>query len=139
MITWDVHHWPFGEEVKDDQLELGREVPLAPSIAPGLVTAHERAAAILDNLGLLHDVIADILVHPNASNPRAAIDAAVSLFTDRSARLVEVDEWIKMALRHSIFEQGGPALMVMSQTDRNANGHAQHARGGRAIPPGGMR
>lgn len=23
MIKWDVHYWPFGEEVKDDQVELG--------------------------------------------------------------------------------------------------------------------
>lgn len=115
------------------------ELPLAPSIAPGLVTAHERAAAIIDNLHLLHEVLAEILVHPDATNPRGAIDAAVALFTDRGARIVAVDDWIKMALRHSIFEQGGPALMVMTQSDRNASGHAQHARGGRAIPPGGMR
>ena len=23
MIKWDVHYWPFGEEVKDDVVELG--------------------------------------------------------------------------------------------------------------------
>lgn len=115
------------------------ELPLAPSIAPGLVTAHERAAAIIDNLNLLHDVIADILVHPKATNPRPAIADAIALFSDRRARIVDVDEWIKMALRHGIFEQGGPALMVMTQTDRNGSGHTQHTRGGRAIPPGGMR
>lgn len=115
------------------------ELPLAPSIAPGLVSAHERASAIIDNMNLLHDVIGDILVHPKARNVRAAIDAAVALFTDRSARVVEVDDWITMALRHSIFEQGGPALRTMTQPDRNGSGHAQHARGGRSIPPGGMR
>jgi hypothetical protein len=115
------------------------EFPLAPSIAPGLVSVHERSAAILDNLNMLQDVIADILVHPKASNPRAAIDEAIGQFVDPKYRVVEVDEWIKMALRHSIFAQGGPALMEMTRPDRNSSGHAQHARGGRSIPPGGMR
>lgn len=115
------------------------ELPLAPSIAPGLVSVHERSAAILDNVNMLQDVIADILVHPKATNPRAAIDEAIGQFVDREYRVVEVDEWIKMALRHSIFAQGGPALMEMTRPDRNSSGHAQHARGGRSIPPGGMR
>lgn len=115
------------------------ELPLAPSIAPGLVAVHERSAAILDNLNMLHDVLAEIVVHPKALNPRAAIDEAIAQFVDRNYRVVEVDEWIKMALRHSIFAQGGPALMEMTRPDRNSSGHAQHARGGRSIAPGGMR
>ena len=45
-----------------------------------------------------------------------------------------------MALRHSIFAQGGPALGVMTASDRNSSGHFQHTgRGGRAMPPGGVR
>lgn len=115
------------------------ELPLAPSIAPGLVAVHERSAAILDNLNMLQDVLADILAHPRVPNPRAAIDEAIAQFIDRNYRVVDVDEWIKMALRHSIFAQGGPALMEMTRPDRNSSGHAQHARGGRSIPPGGMR
>lgn len=115
------------------------ELPLAPSIAPGLVTIHERSAVILDNMNMLHDVLMDILAHPTVANRRAAVEEAVTQFLDPRHRVVDVDEWIKMALRHSIFEQGGPALMTMVQTDRNGSGHAQHVRGGRAIPPGGMR
>lgn len=115
------------------------ELPLAPSIAPGLVSAHLRAAAIIDNLNMLHDVLGDILVHPKVKNLPAAIDEAIVLFTDRSERVVEVDDWITMALRHSIFAQGGPALRTMTQSDRNSSGHAQHARGSRSISPGGMR
>ena len=115
------------------------ELPLAPSISPGLVSAHERAAAIIDNLNMMHDVLADILVHAKAGNVRGAIDEAIVQFTDRRYRVVEVDDWITMALRHSIFAQGGPALSTMTQSDRNSSGHFQHARGARSIPPGGMR
>ena len=115
------------------------ELPLAPSIAPRLVSASERAAAIIDNLNIMQDVLADVLVHPKVTNLRAATDEVLAQFTDRTYRIVEVDDWITMALRHSIFEQGGPALGTMTRSERNNSGHLQHLRGGRAIPPGGMR
>ena len=115
------------------------ELPLAPSIAPGLVSAHLRAAAIIDNLNMMHDVLADVLVHPKVGDVRAAIDEVIAQFTDRSYRVVEVDDWITMALRHSIFAQGGPALGTMTQSDRNSSGHFQHFGRARSISPGGMR
>jgi hypothetical protein len=115
------------------------ELPLAPSIAPTLVSASLRAAAIIDNLNIMQDVLGDVAVHPKVGNLRAAIDEVIDQFTDRGYRIVDVDDWITMALRHSIFEQGGPALGTMTRSERNNSGHLQHLRGGRAIPPGGMR
>lgn len=112
------------------------ELPLAPCIAPGLVAIHLRAAAILDNLNMLHAVLADVLVHRKVGNVRAALDGAIAQFTSRTDRVVEVDDWIQMALRHSIFAQGGPALGTMTQSERNNNGHLQHATGGRATMRG---
>jgi hypothetical protein len=112
------------------------ELPLAPCIAPGLVTIHLRAAAILDNLSMLHAVLADVLVHPKVGNLRTALDDAIAQFTSRTYRVVDVDDWIQMALRHSIFAQGGPALGTMTQSERNNNGHLQHATGGRATMRG---
>lgn len=112
------------------------ELPLSPCIAPGLVTIHLRAAAILDNLNMLHVVLTDVLVHPKVGNLRAALDGAIAQFTSRTDRVVEVDDWIQMALRHSIFAQGGPALGTMTQSERNNNGHLQHAKGGRATMRG---
>ena len=114
------------------------ELPLAPCISPGLVSAHLRAAAIIDNLNMMHDVLADVLVHPKAGDVRAAIDEVIVQFTDRRYRIVEVDDWITMALRHSIFQQGGPALGTMTANERNTSGHSQHGRGARAMPPRGM-
>ena len=103
------------------------------------VAAQLRAAAIIDNLNMMHDVLADVLVHPKVGNVRAAIDEVIAQFTDRSYRVVEVDDWITMALRHSIFAQGGPALGTMTQSDRNSSGHFQHFGRARSISPGGMR
>jgi hypothetical protein len=115
------------------------ELPLAPCISPGLVSAHLRTAAIIDNLNMMHDVLADVLVHPKVGDVRAAIDEVIAQFTDPRARIVEVDDWITMALRHSIFQQGGPALGIMTANERNTSGHSQHSRGARAMPPRGMR
>ena len=114
------------------------ELPLAPCISPGLVSAHLRAAAIIDNLNMMHDVLADVLIHPKVGDVRAAIDEVIAQFTDPRSRIVEVDDWITMALRHSIFQQGGPALGTMTANERNTSGHSQHGRGARAMPPRGM-
>jgi hypothetical protein len=115
------------------------QLPLAPCISPGLVSTHVRAAAIIDNLNMMHDVLADVLVHAKVRDLRAAIDEVIGQFTDPRARIVEVDDWITMALRHSIFQQGGPALGTMTANERNNSGHLQHSRGARAMPPRGMR
>lgn len=115
------------------------ELPLTPSISPGLVSAHLRAAAIIDNLNMMHAVLADVLIHPKVGDVRAAIDEVIVQFTDPRYRIVEVDDWITMALRHSIFHQGGPALGTMTESERNSSGHFQHSRSARSMPPGGMR
>ncbi len=112
------------------------ELPLAPSIAPELVTTHLRTAAIIDNLNMMQAVLVDVLVHPKVGNVRAALDQVIAQFTDRRYRVVDVDDWIMMALRHSIFEQGGPAIGVMTVSDRTGSGHFQHLGGGRGILPG---
>ena len=102
------------------------ELPLAPAIAPGLVASSERAAAIIDNLNMMLSVIQDVLVHPAVGDRRAAVSEAVAQFSDRPYRCVQVDEWIVVALRHSIFDQGGYALAAMSGYERNAFGHGHH-------------
>ncbi len=83
------------------------ELPLAPAIAPGLVATHDRAAAIIDNLNMMMDVLFDVLVRRGVADRRSAVDTVLDQFTDRQYRCVPADEWIVVALRHSIFEQGG--------------------------------
>ena len=113
------------------------ELPLAPAIAPGLVALHERSAAIIDNLNMMLDVISDVLVHPGVANRRAEVDDVIARFTDRQYRCVQTEEWIVVALRHSIFAQGGHALAAMSGYERNAFSgmHGQHFGRRRAPPP----
>jgi hypothetical protein len=106
------------------------ELPLTPPIAPLLVSAHPRAAIILDNLNMLQDVLSDILVAPGAKDVQAALDETITQFLDPTFRVTDRYDWMVMALRHSIFNQGGPALGTMTRTERNNSGHAQHLQGG---------
>ena len=112
------------------------ELPLAPAIAPGLVLLHDRSASIIDNLNMMLDVLTDVLVHPKVANRRVAVDDVIAQFTDRQYRCVQIDEWIILALRHSIFAQGGPALSTMNTYERNgfSGAHGQHY-GPRRPPP----
>jgi hypothetical protein len=113
------------------------ELPLAPAIAPGLVAVHEHAAAILDNLDMMQDVLTDVLVHGGVPDRRGAVNEVVRQFTTREFRCVQTDEWIVVALRHSIFAQGGFALRSMDGYERNAffGGHSQHYAARRLPPP----
>jgi hypothetical protein len=112
------------------------ELPLAPAIAPGLVAIHERAASIVDNLNMMLDVVTDVLVNAPLADRAAALDEVLSQFTNRNFRCVQDDEWIVVALRHSIFDQGGFALAPMKGYERNAasGGHGQHYAIKRAPP-----
>ena len=112
------------------------ELPLAPAIAPGLVALHERSAEIIDNLNVMQDVLLDVLVRSDVPNRGATVNEVVAQFTNRNYRCVQADEWIVVALRHSIFEQGGPAVGTM-EYERNAfsGGHGQHYAVRRAPPP----
>jgi hypothetical protein len=50
------------------------ELPLTPSIAPGLVFWHTRASIILDNPHMMHDVLADVLVSPDVEDVQGTSD-----------------------------------------------------------------
>lgn len=95
------------------------ELPMAPAIAPDLYSQSPEAAIILDNLNILETVIADILSYPNVEDRDAAMDAAVSLFTNKELEESESMEYLLFALRGGIYDQGGPAVGELTQSERN--------------------
>lgn len=106
------------------------ELPMAPAIAPDLYSQSPEAALILDNLNILETVIADILSYPNMEDRDAAMDAAVALFTNKEIVNDQPMEYLLFALRGGIYEQGGPAVGELTQSERNRSRAAmdmQHA------------
>lgn len=114
------------------------EIPLAPAIAPGFIWASPESAMIWDNLSLLLEVLADVLASPEALDATAATEATLDFFLDPELAVTDQDEWEIMALRHGIFFQGGYPLVLMTESERNANGHAAHLSGGGLVSIPGM-
>jgi hypothetical protein len=114
------------------------ELPLAPTIAPGLIFLNPEAAMIWDNVTMMQEVLADVLAAPDVPDVHAAIEEAVDHFMDPVNGITDQGFWEIMALRHGIFFQGGYPLAVMLESELNANSHAAHMREGGAIIVPGM-
>jgi hypothetical protein len=58
------------------------EMPMTAAVAPEFARRHPRAAAIFDNLHMMHDIISDILASPMIprERKRAAIEAQLAEF-----------------------------------------------------------
>lgn len=95
------------------------ELPMAPAIAPDLYSQSPEAAFILDNLNILETLVSDILFYPNLENRESLIAQAVSLFTDKDTSNVETYDYLLFALRGGIYNQGGPAVGELMQSERN--------------------
>lgn len=91
---------------------LPSEMPMTPAIAPTFTARYPGAAAIFDNLHMMHDVISDILVSPEVPRDRTReeIYRQIGLFQDADHLALSDDAWIAMALGHGTEAQGGPAL-----------------------------
>ena len=95
------------------------ELPMAPAIAPDLYSQSPEAAIILDNLNLLETVIADILAFPNAQSREELMNQATTYFTGKDTNNAQSMDYLLFALRGGIYNQGGPAVGELMQSERN--------------------
>ena len=95
------------------------ELPMAPAIAPDLYSQSPEAAIILDNLNLLETVIADILAYPNTEIRDELMDQAINYFTGKDTNNAQSMDYLLFALRGGIYNQGGPAVGELMQSERN--------------------
>jgi hypothetical protein len=80
----------FWRMLDDAPSRMPETMPMTLDVAPAFAARHPRAAAIFDNLHMMHDIIADILASDTvpAARKRAEIYAALSEFQDGSRNLV---------------------------------------------------
>ena len=95
------------------------EPPMAPTIAPTLYSLSPDAAMVLDNLNVFETLIADVLSYPNVDNKGDALDQHLAAFTDHDAMTGTTMDYLLFALRGGIYDQGGPAIGDLSQSERN--------------------
>jgi hypothetical protein len=106
------------------------ELPMAAAIAPDLYSQSPEATIIIDNLNVLETIVADIMSYPNLEQREELIEAVTSRFTDNEASNVAPEDYLLFALRGGIYNQGGPAVGELSQSERNRSRSAmdmQHA------------
>jgi len=74
-------------------------MPMTAAVAPRFTARHPRAAAIFDNLHMMHDIISDILRSERVPRDlkRKTIEAALTEFRDGSKNVMTRSEWLEMA------------------------------------------
>lgn len=95
------------------------ELPMAPAIAPNLYSQSAEAAVILDNLNVLETMVADIMAYPNLDDRAELIAALAADFTNKTENLADSMNYLLFALRGGIYNQGGPAVGELMQSERN--------------------
>ncbi len=106
------------------------ELPMAPAIAPNLYSQSMEAAVIIDNLNVLETIVADVMAYPNLDNRAELIEAWTGEFTSKTENLSDSMSYLLFALRGGIYNQGGPAVGELMQSERNRSRSAmdmQHA------------
>ncbi|MCY4296018.1 MAG: hypothetical protein OXE54_03490, partial [Gammaproteobacteria bacterium] len=95
------------------------ELPMAPAIAPNLYSQSMEAAVIIDNLNVLETIVADIMAYPNLDNRAELIESFTAEFTNKTDNLNDSMSYLLFALRGGIYNQGGPAVGELMQSERN--------------------
>lgn len=99
-------------------VNLPTDIPTMPAIAPTVFARHQAAAMIVDNIAMLEIVVGDILAHPDVGDRAASIAAITAQFIDKENNLEDQMRYTIFALRGGIFNQGGPAMSEMEQSER---------------------
>jgi hypothetical protein len=95
-VEWTLER--FRGMLADAPRTMPQVMPMTSAIAPEFTRRHPRAAAIFDNLHMLHDIISDILVSDVVpmNGRRAAMDAALDEFQSAAANVMTEAEWYGM-------------------------------------------
>ena len=109
----------LGSETGMTMFPAPTEMPTVPAIAPSLYSQSPAAAVIIDNLNMLEVAVANIIAYPNLMNRAQAVDDAVRAYTDKEYGIAVTEDYLLSALRGGIFNQGGPAIGALDQSERN--------------------
>ncbi|MGH7629734.1 MAG: YybH family protein [Gemmatimonadales bacterium] len=132
----------FWSMVEDSSRGFPRVMPMTSAIAPRFTAAHPRAAAIFDNLHMMHDIISDILAADTVpeNRKRVVIYAALDEFQDSTRNVMTRDQWLHMADHMGgIGAMGGPATgpaVPAPPAGAPHEGHSPRHEGHAGPPPG---
>lgn len=106
----------FWSMLKDGPANFPAVMPLTSAIAPAFSARHPRAAAIFDNLHMMHDIISDVLAADTVprDRKRTVIYQQLAEFRDGSRNVMSLDDWRDMAeMMGGVGRMGGPATGLL--------------------------
>jgi hypothetical protein len=106
----------FWAMLEDAPATMPQVMPMTATVAPRFTEGHPRAAAIFDNLHMMHDIISDILAADTVprARKRRVIYAALDEFRDSTRNVMTRAEWLMMGDHMGGIEaMGGPATGLL--------------------------
>jgi len=106
----------FWTMLHDPPATMPRVMPMAATVAPLFTERHPRAAAIFDNLHMMHDIISDILAADTVprEKKREVIYAVLAEFRDTTRNVMTREDWLMMGHHMGgIDAMGGPAVGLL--------------------------
>jgi hypothetical protein len=107
----------FWSMLEDAPSRMPKMMPMTPAIAPRFSERHPRAAAIFDNLHMMHDIISDILVADTVPHQkkREVIYAQLDRLQDTTSNVMSWDEWRNMGeMMGGVDVMGGSATGLVA-------------------------
>jgi hypothetical protein len=88
----------FWAMLENPPSRMPRVMPMTATIAPTFARRHPRAAAIFDNLHMMHDIISDILVSDSVppGRKRDVIYAQLGELADSTSQVMTWEDWWEM-------------------------------------------
>lgn len=106
----------FWQMLENPPRGMPQVMPMTATVAPEFTKRHPRAAAIFDNLHMMHDIISDILAADTVprDKKRAVIYAVLAEFRDTTRNVMTREEWLMMGHHMGGIEaMGGPAVGLL--------------------------
>ncbi len=110
----------FWDLLKSPPQSMPRVMPMTGTVAPLFTERHPRAAAIFDNLHMMHDIISDILAADTVprNKKRDVIYAVLAEFRDTTRNVMSREEWLMMGHHMGGIEAMGGPVLVNEDTAR---------------------
>ncbi|MBI4410519.1 MAG: DUF4440 domain-containing protein [Gemmatimonadetes bacterium] len=108
----------FWGMLRDPPATMPQVMPMTATVASLFTARHPRAAAIFDNLHMMHDIISDILASDAVarSEKRDVIYAALTEFRDTTCNVMTWEEWAAMGEHMGGLEaMGGSPLSPLAK------------------------
>ena len=123
----------FWSMLEDPPSRMPAFMPMTSAIAPKFSERHRRAAAIFDNLHMMHDIISDVLTADTIPHyrKREVIYAQLDELRDSTRNVMTWGEWRNMGeMMGGVAVMGGPAtgLIEGRPTPATPTGGMHHGR-----------